>query len=319
MFVADSDRNNKMNQKDILENIKKNNEKYSIIADFDILKKNVLGPKNRYCRFCGKPYPEVTFSDIAHAVPESLGNNLLFSNWECDKCNHFFGEHLEDHLNKFMLPYRIASQIFGKKNKIKYKTDEINRITVSPGIWNATIDSNNCIIKQLDEHTLQFNFIRQTYKPILVYKALVKIALTLIPEGELINLEQTIYWLKKEHPCPEDSIGSYIVMRFFPGANVFPYTKISILKRKDDTMPVPMYQMFIAFKNYYFQFCIPCYLKDKQLNGKKVDITVMPTPLDLQEGIKPSGGLIDLSSWNEIKGESVPVEMYFESSEINYM
>jgi hypothetical protein len=60
-------------------------------------------------------------------------------------------------------------------------------------------------------------------------------------------------------------------------------------------------------------------LKDKQLNGKKVDITVMPTPLDLQEGIKPSGGLIDLSSWNEIKGESVPIEMYFESSEINYM
>lgn len=43
MFVADSDRNNKMNQKDILENIKKIDEKYSIIADFDILKKKRAG------------------------------------------------------------------------------------------------------------------------------------------------------------------------------------------------------------------------------------------------------------------------------------
>ena len=60
---------NKMDQKHILENIKEIDKNYSIIADFDILKKNVLGPKYRYCRFCGKPYPEVTFSDIAHAVP----------------------------------------------------------------------------------------------------------------------------------------------------------------------------------------------------------------------------------------------------------
>ena len=141
----------------------------------------------------------------------------------------------------------------------------------------------------------------------------------MIPEGELINLEQTIYWLKKEYHCPEDSMGSYIVMRFFPGANAFPYTKIRILKRKDDTLPVPMYQMFIAFKNYYFQFCIPCYLKDKQLDGKKVGITVIPTPLDLKQNLKTSGGLINLSSWNEIKGENVPIEMYFESSEKNYM
>lgn len=141
----------------------------------------------------------------------------------------------------------------------------------------------------------------------------------MIPEGELINLEQTLYWLKKEYPCPEDSIGSYIVMLFFPGANVFPYTKISIFKRKDDTLPVPMYQMLITFKNYYFQFFIPCYLKDKQLNGKNVNITVIPTHLDLQQNMRPSGGLINLSSWTEIKGEKVPIEMYFENSEENYV
>ena len=51
---------------------------------------------------------------------------------------------------------------------------------------------------------------------------------------------------------------------------------------------------------------------------KKVDITVIPTPLDLKQNIKTSGRLINLSGWNEIKGENVPIEMYFESSEKNY-
>lgn len=303
----------------IKKNLREIDRNYSLIADYNLLEKHVLGPKNRYCRFCGKTYPEVKFSDIAHALPESLGNNLLFSNWECDRCNHYFGEHLEDHLNKFMLPYRIVSQIFGKKNKIKYKTNEYNRICVSPGKLDATIDSNNCTIRQIDEHTLEFNFIRQTYKPILVYKALVKIALTLIPESELINLEQTIYWLQKEVPYPEDAIGSNILMRFFPGKNIFPFTKIGILKRKDDSCPVPMYQMFIAFKNYYFQLFIPCYLKDKQLSGGKVDLTVMPTPLDFERELQTSSGLLNLSSWNEVKGENVPIEMHFDTSEIKQM
>ncbi len=48
----------------------------------------------RHCRFCRKDEPEVTFKDEAHALPAAFGNTGLFSNYECDACNHLFGEGL---------------------------------------------------------------------------------------------------------------------------------------------------------------------------------------------------------------------------------
>lgn len=289
---------------------------YSIIGDFDFLEKQTLGIKNRYCRFCGKSYPSAKFKDVAHAIPESLGNKFIISNYECDSCNHYFGEHLEDHLNKYMLPYRMASQIFGKKNKIEYRTDEMNKITVTPGNWKAFTNENDITFKIVDDHTIEFNFIRQTYKPILVYKALVKIGLTLVPESELINLEKTIFWLKAETPAPEDGIGKYVMMRFFPGPNSFPFSKITLFKRKNDILEVPMYQMFIAIKNYYFQIAIPCYEKDKQLQNKNIRFIAFPTPLDFNNDIKTGSGIIDLSSWEAKKNENVPIQMHYEKSEV---
>ncbi len=46
----------------------------------------------RHCRFCGLDEPTVTFKDEAHALPAAFGNTGLFSNYECDACNHLFGE-----------------------------------------------------------------------------------------------------------------------------------------------------------------------------------------------------------------------------------
>ena len=288
---------------------------YSIIGDFNLIEKQTLGIKNRYCRFCGKSYPSINFNDVAHAIPESLGNKFIISNYECDSCNHYFGEHLEDHLNKYMLPYRIASQIFGKKNKIGYQTDETNRMTVTPGNWKVYLDENDITFKRMDEHTIDFNFIRQTYKPILVYKALVKIGLTLVPESELINLEKTIFWLKLEKPAPEDGMGKYVITRFFSGLNIFSFTQIKLFKRKNDILEVPMYQMFIAIRNYYFQIVIPCYEKDKQLQNKNIIFVSFPTSLDFDNDIKTGNGIIDLSSWESKKNENVPIQMHYEKSE----
>ena len=41
---------------------------------------------NRICRFCRKPKKE--YKDVAHAIPEALGNTKLFCYEECDSCNH---------------------------------------------------------------------------------------------------------------------------------------------------------------------------------------------------------------------------------------
>lgn len=76
----------------------------------------ILGDKeNKVCRFCGGSEPTVSFRLEAHAIPEALGNKSLFTNYECDGCNKFFGGDIENDLGKWSKPHRTFACICGKK------------------------------------------------------------------------------------------------------------------------------------------------------------------------------------------------------------
>lgn len=292
-------------------------ENYVIIGNYDIIEKIKLGDKNDSCRFCGKSFPEVTFKDIAHAIPELLDNDKLFSFYECDSCNHKFGETIEDHLSKYLFPYRIGSSILGKKGKISYKIDDSNRVDVTDGHWNVTESIPGSIVEIVDDHTINLKIKRQTYVPILVYKALVKIALTVVPTDELDNLKETIEWLNISEKRIEDFFGQFIMFRFIPGPKPFPYIKIVLFKRKEDDIKMPMYQIALSFNNYNFQYIIPCFKKDAHLDGLTVNLRSFPTPFDFGQYPHQIGsGLINLSSHEPVKNEIIPIGMHYESKEL---
>ena len=54
-------------------------------------RENLLGDKKsqRKCRFCGNEEQE-SFIKKAHAIPSSIGNNVLKTAYECDDCNSYF-------------------------------------------------------------------------------------------------------------------------------------------------------------------------------------------------------------------------------------
>jgi len=306
---------------------------YQIISDFNLIEeKIILGEKKGHCRFCGRNSPEVSFHNEAHAIPESLGNDKIFSNYECDECNHEFGNTIEDHLNKYLMPFRIGSIILGKKNKLSYKIGENDRLDVSDRRWNIThimaenesidnenaknIDMPDTLIEEIDEHTIRFKIIRQSYIPILVYKAFIKIALTLMPENELFLFKETFGWLKNHEKRIEDFFSQFLLMRFFPGYSPFPFMKAIILKRKNDDFEVPMFQTFLSFSNFTFQYIIPCFEKDKHLDGKTINFRSFLTPFDIGTYQYNTGsGLINLCNHEIIKNEMIPIDMHYEGKE----
>jgi hypothetical protein len=157
----------------------------------------------------------VSFHDLAHVIPESLGNKKLFSNYECDSCNHEFGNTIEDHLNKYLMPYRIGSIILGKKTTLSYKIGKNDRLDVTGRHWNITHVNGDedekklnevldTIVEEIDDHTVRFKIKRQTYIPIFVYKALEKIALDIIPDNEVSEFNDTFIWLKANERRIED-------------------------------------------------------------------------------------------------------------------
>ena len=138
----------------------------------------------RHCRFCGKDEPAVTFKYEAHALPAAFGNTGLFSNYECDACNHLFGEGIENHLGNWTKPMRTLSRIKGRSGVPTIKEP-------GPGEgWRVEYSDTGFHLKEyqnepffeVDEEAkqLRFELHRDTYIPVAALKGLVKIGLTLI-------------------------------------------------------------------------------------------------------------------------------------------
>lgn len=91
-------------------------ENYEVIATYELIKgkKIILGDKSeRKCRFYGKGKGDVSFKSKAHAIPQLLGNNELFTYYECDTCNKVKFHKLEDHLANFLGIWKIFSGVRG--------------------------------------------------------------------------------------------------------------------------------------------------------------------------------------------------------------
>lgn len=159
---------------------------------------------NTQCMFCKKPFKFWGKKDTAHAVPECLGNKKLINFCECYECNHLFGEIAENHLGKFIMPYRIINETFGKgkyRNVVKDKSEDDNlsygtyrfeQKKNAPVFQSKTFDVHNMLIEKVGAMKLEmtkngakFSIPRQKYEPQMVYVSLLKIAYTLLPIAEL--------------------------------------------------------------------------------------------------------------------------------------
>ena len=160
---------------------------YETLVEFDNIeikegRQEIHGLKEHtdtVCMFCGKPYKDWGKKDVAHAISECLGNKKLINFCECYKCNHLFGEIAENHLGKFIMPYRIINEVYGKgkyKNVVKdmpedeglsYGTYRFEQKKNAPVFKSDMFDVHNMLIEKAGTGTL------------------LKIAYTLLPWNEL--------------------------------------------------------------------------------------------------------------------------------------
>lgn len=280
--------------------------------------KKYLGDKNnRTCRFCGHRKPDTTFKKKAHAFPELIGNKFLISNYECDICNEKFSRTLEDHFAKYTGLNRTLSQINGKKGFPSFKTkDKKSRIDIkNNGIHvQSNVESE---IASLDEkkNQLRIHGYRQPYNPRSVYKCLVKMALSIMPEEEMTNFKDTICWLNIEN-TDEDKIitDSFVCFySFTPGPHPFPWITAVLLKRKQDDLIMPYMSFFIAFSNYTFQIFLPFSQKDTHILNKKIKLKCFP---NIHHDSAKHGNvkyqLLNFSKNQIIKDEQSDMIMHFD-------
>jgi hypothetical protein len=189
----------------------------------------------RRCRFCKRTEGETTFSNLSHAIPQFLGNRQLILLEECDTCNAEFSENLEDHLDKFTRPYRTLSHIRGANKIPAYKSKDSNsRIIVEKdAIVKIYQSTQNSFISDETEESFRLTLDFEPHTPAAVYKALVKIALSLIEApSELSAFEVTTKWIKEKDHSKSMLVPLTLLTSFIPG--FLPTAQVStiFLRRK---------------------------------------------------------------------------------------
>lgn len=187
------------------------------------------------CRFCGKNENETTFSQITHVIPQLLKRARPYSNFECDECNHKFSKYETDFSNYYLL----HRAMFGHRKKSSglaklkmtngveiqglHKTKEdLKKLKISDEEIEQILNSNQNMVRLLanddddgiqvldNGKTLKISFVRPPYTPLNVYRTILKIALSLIPQNEFYSFKSMLNILNGNYKDLDPTLFSFI-------------------------------------------------------------------------------------------------------------
>ncbi|WP_341836787.1 HNH endonuclease [Chitinophaga pollutisoli] len=283
--------------------------------------------KDRMCRFCGKKSPEVTFKTAAHLIPSFLGNGFLFSDFECDDCNNFHSL-FESNLTYYMGMSVPFHPNLSRARQRKVKNFE-NDLEVGTGIFEKigpevaiqiVSDGSGKNHFTIDESgkKLTVNFARKTYVPLLVYKAILKMALSAMPVDYVYKYRRAFAFLMGSYEPPTEGNMIFQVYAFVhPGPQYnYPIGIIWEKKNKDSRMNTHHFQLL--FKNYSFQLALPYFDDDLWMyDGQENLLMVAPPCIDKAFAEKfgvPIFQTLNFSNKDPVKGD--PQEVTFTFNEV---
>lgn len=291
-------------------------ENYQVLGQWQLKpgKRIFLGERDpRVCRFCGKSRPEATFSLKAHAIPELLGNKSLFSLYECDECNTFFGSGIENDFGNWSKPMRSLQRIRGKGGVPTLKSDadgwriewDSNRqFNVSHARGDAVFTVNE------KEKRVTFLLKRDPHVPIAVLKAFVKMGLSVMPEIELPNFARSLQWIRNPEHRREFDLLAPVHRSFIPGPSSTDFISLALLKRSGSDATLPYAFLLLSAANEMFQVMLPSPERDPLPGGPARSMPPFPA---VRSPYGPAGhNWLDLSGTEVVVNDRVSVDMSFE-------
>lgn len=272
---------------DAIHRLNEFNKRYQPISSYHLnseSERKIIGEKIFSCIFCGLSKPEVSFKSKAHALPNFIGNNKLFTDRECDKCNAKFGKTLESHFAGFMHLDHTISGVKGKNGFLKFKSSDALIQTDGGSIDWKNVPPENITVDKIGGKI----HIKQkipTFVPIGVYKCLVKMAITIMLEDQLIHFKNTIKWLNEDDHAKTAFPLTELWFIYGASSTIDSHSGISsVLFRRtlqaSKGLPFSIFQL--TYANFVFMVPIPLSDMDEQTNWK--EIPYCPTLLEMEYG-----------------------------------
>ena len=156
----------------------------------------------RRCRFCGRGLSLAHFRNESHAIPEAVGNKLLFCLDECDECNNTLGE-VEKNFTYFM-DFRRATNAITKKGSdcppnLRGMNFGVENGPEGPKVY---IDGS-----KVDPDLKERGLLKLMHSMMItdegLYRAMCKFVIDLLPADEVPHFEGAINWINGLKNIPE--------------------------------------------------------------------------------------------------------------------
>jgi HNH endonuclease len=273
-----------------------------------------LGDKeNRRCRFCGKGKPAVSFRAEAHAIPECVGNKSLFTYHECDFCNQAFGQGCENDFENWSSPMRTMARICGKVGVPTIKHDPAGELRIDShpdGLRISVDEAEGFLDNDPATKTLTFHLRRGPYRPAMVVKAMIKMALSVMPEEEMCNFQHALAFIKPDNSSLVLAAPTPFFHTFVSGGSARDRIVFAVMTRRRDDFIAPYAHVLLRYGNEMLQMAVPSAEKDSVLNGK--NLTLKPYPCTSKEdSVGNSTDFLPYVSMDFVRDEEIIITMSY--------
>lgn len=268
---------------------------YETLAHYSEWDNKISIGKDFTCRFCGETDRKQFKKGNAHTFPEFAGNKWLFSKDECKKCNSDFSRYENELANHGFIMRTMYGTKTKKKASTKLKNNSFSLQKESTGFKMNIFSENREKINPDKDGEITFNIdfekgkrkarVRipeKEYIPLYLFKALNKIAFSIMPNKELDtnDFDEFKKWIKDFDKSFDDNDGQepyfYIYHNRLEFAKREPMLILFKKHSKYVNTNMPTYSFLFAYGNHIFQIFIPYCSSDNWLIEEELKLLIIP-------------------------------------------
>ncbi len=207
------------------------------------------------CIYCGNLIKNEKVN-YAHLIPELFGKNKTHNEYECNSCNKLSSK-WETSLGTFTLPLRIIGKVKNKKGKIpkfKSRLDGFNESTIIYYDERGVLKVKLATLNDFDKDKGKLKFRVGSHNPYHVYKAFLKVALSLMQEEVLEKEKWMIDYLFNENI--DDKIFPILYL-IYMDTKIIKEPYFELLRYKGGLSNHPKFILLACFGKSMIQIILP--------------------------------------------------------------
>jgi len=291
-------------------------QKYELIdiffqGDGRFAKRTMKPFSERKCRFCNKCIPEMSFSDLAHLLPQLIGNTNLYSDYECNNCNKRFSKCEGDFAN-FLGISRSMTGLQGEKMTVGFVGKKLKAKSRSFVGDNILILAPEDFLGDNTTGVGTIKYVKNNFVPSQVYKALLKSAISLLDENEVSKYYSASLDYLNDNILLDS--GAFIAGFHLPFSYNLPlYT--FLFKKRNANENIPTHMFVFNFQNIIISFPLLFHKSDCQSSRFEFQIP-LPPPFFINKiamvNANPQAFTRDLSSNSLVDNEEESITFNFD-------